>query len=113
MPIRMSKWVGPINVNDEPWVQRLISFNVSGREDAFRTGIRSRDGGCVIPSVVNRSAYRGEWTLFEAAHIFPLEKENLWIQYGYGRWITDMDDTNGVSKINPLQNGMLLRKNIH
>jgi hypothetical protein len=53
------------------------------------------------------------WTGFEAAHIFPLEKENLWIQWGYSRWITDMDDTVGLSKINSCQNGFLLSRNVH
>ena len=100
-------------MNDEPWVQRLISFNVSGREDMFTNGIRLRDGRCVISGAVNTSAYRGDWSRFEAAHIFPLGKEGLWSEWGFGRWITDMDDTNGVSKINSLQNGILLRRDIH
>ncbi|KAF8418982.1 hypothetical protein EV426DRAFT_638433 [Tirmania nivea] len=103
----------PIIVNNEPWVQRLISFNVSGREDVFKIGIHARDGRCVISSVVNRAAYRGEWTRFEAAHIFPLEKEDLWREWGFSRWITDMDDATGVTKINSLQNGMLIRRDIH
>ncbi|RPB13388.1 hypothetical protein P167DRAFT_544720 [Morchella conica CCBAS932] len=85
-----------IQVSDELWVQRINSFNVSGREDAFREGIRARDGKCVI-----------------TAHIFPLEKENLWIEWGYGQWITDMEDTFGVSKINSCQNGFLLKADVH
>ena len=40
-------------------------------------------------------------------------KESLWIEYGYGGRITDMEDTVGASKINPLQNGFLLRQHIH
>ena len=103
---------GPISVSNEQWVHRIQSFNVSGRDDAFRHGIRARDGKCVISGIINRAApYR--WTYFEAAHIFPLEKENSWIQWGYSRWITDMDDTVGVSKINSCQNGMLLCRDIH
>jgi len=86
---------------------------VSGREDAFRNGIRARDGKCVLSGLVNSGAYRGNWTLFEAAHIFPLEKEGLWIQCDFGRYITDMDDTTGVSKINSRQNGFILREDIH
>ena len=85
---------------------------MSGREDAFRNGIRDRDGRCVISGVVNLNApYR--WTGFEAAHIFPLEKESLWLQFNYGHWITDMDGTVGVSKINSFQNGFLLSGHIH
>ena len=103
---------GEIKVNDEPWVHRLISHNVSGREDAFRNRIRARDGRCVISGVVNVLAPY-DWGMYHAAHIFPLEKESLWIQYNYGRWITDMDDTMGVSKINSPQNGFLLSANAH
>ncbi|RPB28070.1 hypothetical protein L211DRAFT_860397 [Terfezia boudieri ATCC MYA-4762] len=80
----------PINVNNGPWVFRLISHNVSGRDGAFMTGIRVRDGKCVISGVMN-----------------PRLRGNM------GQWITDMDDTNGSSKINSLQNGMLLPSNIH
>ena len=50
---------------------------------------------------------------WEAAHIFPMEKENSWIHWNYGRWVTDMDDTMGVSKINSCQNRFLLQANIH
>lgn len=89
-----------IQVSDEPWVHRITSHSVSGREDAFRDGIRARDNKCVISGRVHRNPHI--WTSFEAAHVFPLEKESLWIQFNYGRWITDMDDTNGVSKINSL-----------
>jgi len=66
-------------MNNEPWVNRLISHNVSGRDGAFISGIRARDGKCVISGVANRGAIAGGWSMFEAAHIFPLEKENLWI----------------------------------
>ena len=99
---------GEIQVNNEPWVHRIISHSVSGREDAFRTQIRARDGKCVISGVVNSKAPVGRWTMYQAAYIFPLEKETHWIQQNYGRWITDMDDTVGVSKINSPQNGFLL-----
>ncbi|KAF8535552.1 hypothetical protein BDD12DRAFT_918639 [Trichophaea hybrida] len=58
-----------ITVNNEPWVNRLISHNVSGRENAFKNRICLRDG-----------------------------------KY--------MDDMNGVSKIDSLQNGFLLSEHI-
>jgi len=50
---------------------------------------------------------------FEAAQVSPLEKESLWVEHNYGRWIADMDDTAGVSKINSLRNGFLLSEHIH
>ena len=40
-------------------------------------------------------------------YIFPVEKEGLWVQSNYGRWVTDVDNTVGVSNINSLQNGFL------
>ncbi|KAF8416248.1 HNH endonuclease-domain-containing protein [Tirmania nivea] len=101
-----------IQVNDELWVHRIQSFNVSGRDDAFRDAIRGRDERCVISGIVNRRAPYN-WSLFEAAHIFPLEAENLWIRCNYGRWITDIDGHTGVSKINSCQNGFLLRRDVH
>lgn len=93
-------------MNDQPWVYCIKSHNVSGNDERFATEIRARDGRCVISGVVNRAAYRRQWAGSEAAHIFPLEMEDpVWIQENFGRWITDMDDTNG-SKINSIQDGM-------
>jgi hypothetical protein len=105
-------WLDQIHVSNEAWLHRVISHSVSGREDGFRDGIRARDGKCVVSGVVNtRSA--GNWTAFEAAHIFPLELENLWIEFNYGRWVDDIDDDAGISKINSCQNGFLLQSTIH
>lgn len=53
------------------------------------------------------------WAGFDAAHIFPLENEDLWIEQGYGRWITDMDDTAGVSGTHSLQNGLFSNVIVH
>ncbi|KAF8454727.1 hypothetical protein BGX38DRAFT_251374 [Terfezia claveryi] len=103
---------GTIQLNNEPLVSRIISFNMSGRDNAFRDGIRNRDGKCVISGVVNELAPYF-WASFEAAHIFPLEAVKFWIEWGYGRWVTNMDDANGVSKINSCQNGFLLEAGIH
>ncbi|CUS10127.1 unnamed protein product [Tuber aestivum] len=103
---------GAIQLNNEEWIHRINSFNVSGRSNAFRDGIRARDGRCVISGVINLTA-PDQWTSFEAAHVFPLEAENLWLERGFGRWIPDMDDTIGVSKINSCQNGLMLRQHIH
>jgi len=97
-------------------VNRLISHNVSGRDGAFATGIRARDGRSVFSGPVNTRTRiaRGNWSTFETAHIFPLEKEDpVWIQGNFDRWITAMEDRTGGSKINSLQNGILLRDHIH
>jgi len=99
-----------IQVSNEPWIPRLISHEISGRESSFRDGIRNRDRKCVISgtSIPEIHIQANNWTTFEAAHIFPPEHERLWIQYNYGRQITDMDDAMESSKINSPQNGFLL-----
>jgi HNH endonuclease len=106
-------YLGPITVSDEPWLARLISYVISGREDVFRDGVRARDMKCVITGVRNRIAQWGHWEGFQAAHVFPLPLETLWIQFDYGRWITNMDGVTGDSKINSVQNGLLLSSNAH
>ena len=104
---------GRITVTDEMWFARVDSFSTSGREDAFRTGVRNRDGKCVISGAINLLSQANMWPGFEAAHIFPRGYENLWTQFGYGRWITNMDDATGVSKIDSVQNGLLMSGTLH
>lgn len=91
----------------------MISFSESGREDSFRTEVRQRDGRCVISGDINLLEPWDIWDGLQAAHVFPLEKENLWTQYNFGRWITNMDHTTGVSKINSVQNGLLMGATLH
>ncbi len=91
----------------------IISHSISGREDSFRDGIRARDGKCVMSGIINRRSSRNNWSGFKAAHIFPLEKESIWVEANFDRWITDMDDMTGVTRINLCQNGVLLYGGIH
>ncbi|KMP00018.1 hypothetical protein DIZ76_012302 [Coccidioides immitis] len=104
---------GPIHLNDEPWVARPITYSSSGREDQFRSGVRARDGKCVISGRVNNLIQLNMWPAFHAAHVFPLECENLWCEFNYGRWVTNMDDAVGISKINSTQNGLLMDASLH
>lgn len=105
----LSIHLGTIHLTSEAWIARRVSHSESGREDSFRNGIRTRDGRCVITGQVNLLApYR--WTGFEAAHIFPLEKETLWRQSGYGRWITNIEEGSGI---NSTQNGLLMLGHLH
>ncbi|KAG0634810.1 HNH endonuclease-domain-containing protein [Tuber brumale] len=104
-----------IEVSDEPWFHRLTTNAVTGREERFRNEIRHRDQKCVISGVSNAEHLIAAdmWAPFEAAHIFPLRHETLWIRYNYGRWITDMEDIIGSSKIHSTQNGFLLQATLH
>ena len=109
----LTSWLDQIHVNNEPWLHRVMSHSVSGQDNSFRNGIRARDGKCVISGVKHMSA-AGNWTSFEAAHIFPLELENLWIEFNYGRWVDDgMDHNAGISGINSCQNGFLIQSTAH
>jgi HNH endonuclease len=112
-PLRWLIRVANNVVNNELWFYRVISHTLSGRENAFCNGVRARDGKCVISGVVNNLAHLGFWSGFEAAHVFPLEHESLWVQYGYGRWITNMNNAVGVSRINSVQNGLLMSPTLH
>ncbi|KAI9762699.1 MAG: hypothetical protein M1840_001166 [Geoglossum simile] len=101
-----------IHVSNEAWLHRVISYSVSGRDNSFRDGVRARDGKCVISGIRKKST-ASNWSPFEASHIFPLELESLWVQFNYGRWVDDIDDDAGISKINSCQNGLLLRSDVH
>ena len=99
-------------MTNELWLARINSFALSGREDKFTAEVRARDKKCVITGS-SLGAQWGVWAGLDAAHVFPLEKESLWQHFGYSRWITNMDDSVGVSKINSSQNGLLLSKTVH
>jgi len=54
---------------------------------------------------------RSSWAGYQAAHIFPLAYEGHWIHYNYGQWITIQPNRGGP--INSVQNGILLRSDLH
>ncbi|OAL74367.1 hypothetical protein A7D00_2400 [Trichophyton violaceum] len=104
---------GAIQVTDEASVLRVPSFSVSGRDSSFRAGVRARDGKCVVSGLINTYAQFGAWEGFEAAHVFPLQHETIWVEHGFGRWVTNMENQVGGSSIHSIQNGLLLRSDVH
>jgi len=101
----------PLRINNEQPLLRTISIGTGTRVQAFRDAVRSRDKRCVITGwEVDRAQY-GDWTGFEAAHIFPLAYEQYWTEFDYGRWISIIPGSGG--SINSVQNGLLLRSDIH
>ncbi|KAF8469072.1 HNH endonuclease-domain-containing protein [Kalaharituber pfeilii] len=94
----------------EPWLVRTVSVCSGTRVAEFRDAVRERDQRCVITGQRYVSA-RGSWAGFQAAHIFPPAYEGHWIEKDYGRWITIPPGTGG--SINSVQNGLLLRADIH
>lgn len=53
------------------------------------------------------------WRGFEAAHIFPPAREEEWTRNNYGHWIDPAFKPASGSSINSVQNGMLLRADLH
>ncbi|KAG0634809.1 hypothetical protein HOY80DRAFT_498662 [Tuber brumale] len=120
MEAPLQKWVYDIycdtviQVSDEPWVPRLISREICGRDSGFRDDIRNHDQKCVISGISIPEIFiqSNNWTTFETTHIFPPEQEPLWIRDNYGRLIAGKDDATESSKICSPQNGFLLRSHL-
>jgi len=96
-------------------VRRLNTRSTVPRQNRFRDEIRARDRGCVISGLQNPdTAIEAEdWVSFEAAHIFPAASGSTWNRRGYGRLITDMNDSPVASRIHSIQNGFLLNSFVH
>ncbi|KAJ5876548.1 hypothetical protein N7455_000013 [Penicillium solitum] len=80
---------GNIKLTDDMCMRRVISHSNSDRGSSFREEVRARDRKCVLTGVINPAAGWGDWSGYEAAHIFPMEKETLWNQHNLSRWITN------------------------
>jgi len=67
-------------------VHRGFSRSVSSEETRFRDEIRARDRKCVISGMTNPdlSIQASDWVSFEAAHLFPLLGESIWIDLDDG-----------------------------
>lgn len=104
---------GDIRLTNELCVRRIISHAENSREHSFINGVRARDGKCVFTGVVNLAAMSNRWVGFRAAHIFPLEKERLWREGAFARWITNTTRGRHRAAINSTQNGMLINAGTH
>jgi hypothetical protein len=93
----------------------MISQHTGTRVQAFTDAVRLRDRRCVITGREAIRSYHGNWTGFEAAHIFPLAFEGLWKDFSYDRWISTPPNGGEIEggKINSVQNGILLDSAIH
>ncbi|ODA84327.1 hypothetical protein RJ55_02847 [Drechmeria coniospora] len=102
---------GTVQLSDEIVYVRLMSVCTGSGVGSFTRQVRERDGGCVVSKVANTLAMADLWKGFEAAHIFPIEYHNQWQENNFGRWI-DVPPARGGS-INSVQNGILLRADLH
>ncbi|KAF2465657.1 uncharacterized protein BDR25DRAFT_239571 [Lindgomyces ingoldianus] len=101
----------PFQINNEKPAVRTISHATGTRVKPFTEAVRARDRRCVISGEVAIGAQFDNWNGFEAAHIFPLAYEGYWNENNYDRWITIRPEKGGT--INSVQNGLLLRSDIH
>ena len=91
----------------------MISQQTGNRTQSFCDAIRSRDLQCVITGQRPPRAASGNWSGLQAAHIFPLAYEGLWNQLNYLSLITIPPASAVAGSINSVQNGLLLRNDIH
>ena len=102
----------PFQLTNESPITRMISLATGDRVRPFQEAIRSRDRQCIISGQpVPTFGGKTFWGRFKAAHIFPLAKEGIWRDQNYGRWIAIQPAEGG--SINSVQNGILLRSDIH
>ncbi|KAL0633043.1 hypothetical protein Q9L58_008053 [Maublancomyces gigas] len=109
----LTRSIGSITANNEDWLVRTVSVASGTRVTAFRDAVRDRDRRCAITGKRAHRADYNIWRGFEAAHIFPLAYEAHWKEQDYGRWISIPPATESAGFINSVQNGMLLRADIH
>jgi hypothetical protein len=83
------------------------------RTQSFREAVRARDLQCVITGQRPPRAASGRWGGLEAAHIFPLAYDDQWNQSNYSNLITIPPASETAGNINSVQNGLLLRNDIH
>lgn len=109
---------GPVNMTNEEWVPRIFSHSSSDQDTQFCGAVRRRDGGCMVSSVPNLRAQANMWQAFEAAHVFPLEYESLWLSMGCEQWIANINGVKGNriienSGINSVHDGLLTRSYLY
>ncbi|EDR14023.1 uncharacterized protein LACBIDRAFT_305376 [Laccaria bicolor S238N-H82] len=93
---------------------RTLSLNISGttRTDGFRSRVRERDGRCCVTGDFVEG---GNYHPFHASHIFPIAHRDVWDLLQLSQHIRDdaPERDQGPVSINSVQNGLLLRTDIH
>ncbi|KAF7115653.1 hypothetical protein CNMCM5793_002893 [Aspergillus hiratsukae] len=102
-----------IELTDEACVLRIISQSESGREECFRKAVRARDQGCVLIGEKHYNSSSDDWTGWHAAHVFPLEKESLFMAVGFDRHVAGDRMEKAHLPINSCKNGILIFSHVH
>ncbi|PGH16397.1 hypothetical protein AJ79_01728 [Helicocarpus griseus UAMH5409] len=102
-----------VNLTDEKALVRAVSKLPSATAHvAFENSVRQRDQGCVVVKEEQGDSLvkAGIWTGFDAAHVFPVAYSALWPTLGFNSiGISGSNEDN----VNSVQNGILLRADIH
>ena len=81
------------------------------RSKAFGDSIRNRDTRCVLSGV---ETWRGDYSGFDTAHIFPGAYEQEWLDNGYRRWVVNPQEVDERSSlVDSPRNGFLLSASVH
>ncbi|KAF8337655.1 hypothetical protein F5887DRAFT_1137796 [Amanita rubescens] len=106
----------PIHIDLTPNSTR-VRHPVPLREDSdistFQQHVRDRDTCCLICGLEVEERL---FVRFRETHIFPPAHESEWIDKGFPNLITDtapLSELGGASKIDSVQNGILLRSDLH
>jgi len=87
--------------------------NTHLRTSAYRQRTRARDPCCLISGL---PVVRDDFSRFKAAHVFPRAHDVDWVDKGFPSRITDpapLSDLGGPTKIDSIQNVILLRSDLH
>ncbi|PUU76588.1 hypothetical protein B9Z19DRAFT_1129576 [Tuber borchii] len=105
--------MGTVTISDELVVTSMEAIDTGRRCRFFPDAVRQRDRGCAITGTVAELGHHGVWWSFEAAHIYPLAYQGHWDEKNYDRWVKILPANGSDTKLNSIQNGILLRRDIH
>ncbi|KAI0247616.1 hypothetical protein BJV78DRAFT_1244027 [Lactifluus subvellereus] len=86
-----------------------VNYTYTPHDTNFVTRIRDRDSRCCITGDL---VVGGDYTGFEAAHIFPLSETDIWNDLNYKRFIEDDQVAPGF-EMNSIQQGFLCSSTEH
>ncbi|KAE8320204.1 hypothetical protein BDV41DRAFT_570363 [Aspergillus transmontanensis] len=99
-------------MTDEPSAMRTLSQNQNGRESSFTAAVRRRDGKCVISGKINGRAKQGNWTSWEAAHIFVAALAVLFLAICHAPTEVNRQQVEVLPICNPTPRDQLLKASV-
>ena len=102
-----------MKVNGEAVLTKTRAKDGANRTTSFRSAVQKRDMGCIISGLEAPNSFYNSFSGFQAAHIFPVAYGKQWKDNKFDDLVTIPPVTPSASKINSIQNGMLLSDDIH